>query len=133
MATTLITLIVIFLLVLLWLDGARARELAIGVCKAACERERVQLLDGTVYLQRIGLRWTRGGVRFRRMFHFEFSQDHIRRQDGYLILIGTQLESIQVIPKGQVYEAEKPDTNTQEKSGADAKKNNVIPFDKNRK
>ena len=56
MTSALILLILVFLLVLLWLDGARARELAIGISKAACKRQGFQLLDDTVSLQRLGLR-----------------------------------------------------------------------------
>lgn len=94
MASTLILLILMFLLALLWLDGARARELAIGISKAACKRQGLQLLDDTVFLQRIGLRWTTGGLRFRRMFRFEFSSEGTMRQHGYILLIGAELELI---------------------------------------
>ena len=96
MTTTLIMLILLFVLAMLWLDGARARELAIGISKAACKQQGWQLLDGTVFLERIGLRWTTGGLRFRRMFRFEYSTEGTMRQNGYIILIGAQLELIQL-------------------------------------
>lgn len=94
MTSALILLILIILLALLWLDGARARELAIGISKAACKRQGLQLLDDTVSLQRIGLRWTSKGLRFRRMFGFEFSSEGTLRQKGYILLIGTELELV---------------------------------------
>lgn len=96
MTSTLILLILLFALAMLWLDGARARELAIGISKAACKQQGLQLLDGTVFLERIGLRWTTGGLRFRRMFRFEYSTEGTMRQNGYIILIGAQLELIQL-------------------------------------
>lgn len=94
MTSTLILLILLFALAMLWLDGARARELAIGISKAACKQQGLQLLDDTVFLERIGLRWTTGGLRFRRMFRFEYSTEGTLRQNGYVILIGPQLELI---------------------------------------
>lgn len=94
MTSTLIMLIIVFVLAMLWLDGARARELAIGISKVACKRQGLQLLDDTVFLQRVGLRWTAGGLRFRRMFRFEYSSEGTLRQNGYSLLIGTQLELI---------------------------------------
>ena len=94
MTSTLILLILLFALAMLWLDGARARELAIGISKAACTQQGRQVLDDTVSLERIGLRWTTGGLRFRRMFRFEYSIEGTLRQNGYVILIGPQLELI---------------------------------------
>ena len=94
MTSTLILLILLFALAMLWLEGARARELAIGISKAACKQQGLQLLDDTVFLERIGLRWTTGGLRFRRMFRFEYSTEGTLRQNGYVILIGPQLELI---------------------------------------
>ncbi len=96
MASTMILLIIMFVLVMLWLDGARARELAIGIGKTACKREGLQMLDDTVFLERTGLRWTSRGLRFRRMFRFEYSTEGILRQNGYILLIGTELELIQL-------------------------------------
>lgn len=94
MTSTLILLILLFVLTLLWLDGARARELAIGISKAACKRQGLQLLDDTVFMQRIGLRWTSRGLRFRRMYRFEYSAEGTLRQSGYVLMIGTELEII---------------------------------------
>lgn len=96
MTSTLILLVLMFVLAMLWLDGARARELAIGISKAACKQQGLQLLDDTVFLERIGLRWTTGGLRFRRMFRFEYSTEGTMRQHGYIILVGPQLELIQL-------------------------------------
>lgn len=94
MTSSLISLIVLFLLAMLWLDGARARELAIGISKAACRRQGLQLLDDTVFRERLGLRWTTKGLRFRRMFRFEYSTEGTLRRKGYILMIGTELEVI---------------------------------------
>lgn len=99
MTSTLILLVILFILTLLWLDGARARELAIAISKAACKRQGWQLLDDTVFMQRIGLRWTSKGLRFRRMFRFEYSADGAQRENGYVLMIGTELELIHIQEK----------------------------------
>ena len=89
------SLIAIFSLLLLgwfWLDSLRARELATGICREACARQQLQFLDQTVALSRLGLSRTTHGLRFRRVFRFEFSDDGDDRRSGYLVLRGTELE-----------------------------------------
>ncbi len=58
----------------------------------SCEQEGLQLLDQTVTLKRLGLRWPSQGVRIRRMFRFDYSEEGISRSTGYIILIGVDLE-----------------------------------------
>lgn len=85
-------LIAIGIIAWLWLDSARAREMAIALVKKLCDQYDVQLLDSTVALRRFGLRWTKQGIRIRRMFSFDFSADGAERRMGYIILLGSQLE-----------------------------------------
>mgnify|MGYP001324489547 CR=1 FL=1 len=87
----------IFLLLLIgwyWLDSLRARELALGICRAACEQRALQLLDQTVALRRLRLRWTTEGLRLRRTYRFEFSDAGAERYSGYLTLVGLDLEEL---------------------------------------
>jgi hypothetical protein len=77
-----------------WLDSLRAREIAMGICKAACDRRDLQLLDQAVALKRLGLRWGAEGVRLRRVYRFDFSEEGVGRLDGYLVLRGLDLESL---------------------------------------
>ena len=72
MVSTLAAIIILGLLAMACLEAARARELAVGISRAACDKERYQLLDDSVYLQRVGLRWTPLGLRFRRMYRFDY-------------------------------------------------------------
>ena len=78
----------------LWLDGARARELAIGLAKVYCEKHDLQFLDETVALSRMAPRWTNEGIRIRRMFRFDFSLEGVGRRTGYVLMLGTRLETI---------------------------------------
>ena len=79
---------------MVWLDGARAREFATGLVQRYCGNRDMQFLDGTVALVRVGIRWTHAGLRIRRMFRFDFSLEGVGRRTGYIIMLGTRLETI---------------------------------------
>ena len=81
-------------IVLFWLDGARAREFATSLVKRYCRNRNLQLLDGTVALVRMGMRWTNAGLRVRRMYRFDFSLEGVGRRTGYILMLGTRLETI---------------------------------------
>lgn len=84
-------LFVVLALGWLWLDAARAREMAVGLAQHACRERGVQLLDQAVALRRVGLRWRAQGLRIRRVYRFEFSEEGVGRRTGYLVLLGLQL------------------------------------------
>lgn len=90
-------LIVISILALLgwfWLDSLRAREIATGICRAACKQYDVQFLDQTVALCRLRPQRTSEGIRFRRTYRFDFSEEGVGRRSGYLVLLGLDVETI---------------------------------------
>lgn len=74
-----------------WLNAARAREMAVGLAQRACKERGVQLLDQAVALRRLGLRWRAQGLRIRRVYRFDFSEEGVGRRTGYLVLLGLQL------------------------------------------
>lgn len=84
----------ILLLGWFWRDSLRAREIATGICRDTCERHQVQFLDQTVSLRRLGFRWPARGVRLRRVYRFDFSEEGVGRRTGYLILVGRRLEDL---------------------------------------
>jgi hypothetical protein len=88
-----------------WLDSLRARELALGICRVACAERDIQFLDQTVALRRLRLRWTTDGLRLRRTYRFEFSEEGSGRQGGYLTLVGLALEEISFGLPGQTWDA----------------------------
>ncbi len=94
MAKALLLIVVFALLAGLWADGARARELATQLGETLCRRRSLQFLDGTVVLRRVGLRWTRTGLRFRRMFSFDYSREGSGRHTAWLILLGSEIEQV---------------------------------------
>jgi len=94
MITNLLPLLAILLLAWIWLAGARAREFATVLARRHCEHRALQFLDETVSLARMGIRWTKDGLRVRRMFRFDFSLEGVGRRTGYVLLLGTRLELI---------------------------------------
>jgi hypothetical protein len=52
------------------------------------------MLDQAVALRRLGLRWQSRGVRLRRVYRFEFSEEGVGRRTGYLVLLGLELEDL---------------------------------------
>ena len=83
-------------LVLVRLD---ARTRAIGLGRQACERDHLQFLDETVLCTRTRpARDADGRVRLRRMYRFEFSDDGMHRRAGRLVLLGDELETLELDP-----------------------------------
>lgn len=94
MANALVPLLLLLSLAWLWLDSARAREFANLLAQRYCDNRGMQLLDQTVALCRVGLRWTNQGLRIRRMFRFDFSLEGEGRHTGYVLMLGSTLELI---------------------------------------
>jgi hypothetical protein len=90
----LLAILALLLLGWFWLDCLRARELATGICRAVCEKSNVQFLDQTVALSRMGVRRTDVGLRLRRVYRFDYSEEGVGRRCGYLVLLGLSLEAI---------------------------------------
>jgi Protein of unknown function (DUF3301) len=83
----------------LWSDSLRAREHAVAAGRAACERYGVQLLDETVAFTRLRLaRDAEGRLHLRRTYVFEFSETGDNRRQGAIVMLGAQLEHLQLEP-----------------------------------
>ncbi len=85
-------ILLIVLAIWFWLDSARAREMATAICAKACEMRGVQFLDQTVALRHIGISRTDGGMRLRRTFRFDFSEEGVTRHTGHIVMIGIQMQ-----------------------------------------
>ncbi len=85
------------LVIWFWLDSMRMREAAVRIGADACQRHDVQFLDDTVSLYRLGLyRDRRGHVRIRRTYQFDFSESGENRRQAYIVMLGAQLEVLQM-------------------------------------
>lgn len=130
MVSTLTAIIILGLIVMFWLESSRARELAVGISRAACDKERYQFLDDSVYLQRVALRWTASGLRFRRMYRFDYSVDGSLRQSGYTLMVGNQLEAVHIQGRHTI---EQENTRSDDSPSARPSKDaEIIPFPKKR-
>ncbi len=78
----------------LFLDSLRVQEKAIVICNKACKERHVQFLDQTVSLHRVGIKWGVEGVRLRRVYRFDYSDDGENRHTGHLVLVGTRQEEL---------------------------------------
>jgi hypothetical protein len=86
---------------LVWADSLRARERAVAAARAACERYGVQFLDDTVAFARVRLgRDDEGRLKPRRTYQFEFSDTGNNRRSGAIVMLGGELEDVQLEPYG---------------------------------
>jgi len=70
-----------------WLDGLRARDLALTVARQQTARLGLQLLDDTVALQRVRIvRTASGWLALARRFRFEFTETGDNRREGMVLL-----------------------------------------------
>jgi hypothetical protein len=83
----------------LWLDSLRARERAVRAGKSACERYDLQLLDDTVSFTRLRLaRDDEGQLKIARTYVFEFSDTGNNRRHGAIVMLGGELQDLQLEP-----------------------------------
>jgi len=88
MLETLLPLILILLGFYFWQSALKAREQARAISHALCAQARVQLLDQTVALQRLGItRGADGWLHLRRRYRFELSINGVDRHQGTLELL----------------------------------------------
>ncbi len=86
-------------LVWFWIDSVGARETALREAAIACQVDGLQLLDDTVAVRSLRIsRSESGRLRWRREYAFEFSDTGDNRRSGSLILVGDQIEMLQLQP-----------------------------------
>lgn len=82
-----------------WIDSLRARERAVQAGRSACERYALQFLDDTVSFSRLRLaRDDEGQLRIARTYLFEFSDTGNNRRHGAIVMLGGQLQDLQLEP-----------------------------------
>ena len=84
---------------LFWIDSLRARERALTAGRSACARYGVQLLDETVQFAQLRLaRDDAGQLCLRRTYSFEFSDTGDNRRHGAIVMLGGELQDLQLEP-----------------------------------
>ena len=82
-----------------WRDSVEARTLAFEAAQAACERDALWLLDGSVVLR--SWRLARGASRrlaLVRTYVFDYSDDGVARHHGFVVLRGRHIELVGLGP-----------------------------------
>ncbi len=83
----------------LWYDSMRARERAVQAGKQVCKRDGLQFLDDTVQIVKLWpARDPDGRIALRRTYRFEFSDDGAQRRGGVVVMLGGQVESLDLEP-----------------------------------
>jgi len=77
-----------------WQQSLSARERANRAAQRACARQHLQFLDGTVAFAKLALVRNADNLTFRRTYVFDYSSARVERLQGFVILLGQQLESI---------------------------------------
>jgi len=78
-----------------WSNNLKARELALAIAAEACRSVRVQFLDDTVAISRIGLgRGRDGRMHLQRVYTFEFTSDGGQRHQGQIALQGLTVKAV---------------------------------------
>ena len=94
-AASLIPLLLLGLLLWFWQNTLRIRELAVSAARQTCDRQNLQLLDGTVVLHRLSLKRNPAGrMTLRRTFLFGYSEDGVERHTGFIIMLGSLIEQV---------------------------------------
>lgn len=95
----LLSVLLMAALVWLWYDSMRARERAVSAGKHVCARDGLQFLDDTVQIVKLWpARNSDGRLALRRTYRFEFSDDGARRRGGVVVMLGAQIESLDLDP-----------------------------------
>ena len=85
--------------VFLWLDSLRARERAVQAGRTACQRYDLQFLDETVSFTKLRLARDREGqLKIARTYTFEFSDTGNNRRHGAIVMLGGELQDLQIEP-----------------------------------
>ncbi len=91
----LLYILFIALLIWLWRDSARSRELAIDAARGACTQAGAQFLDGTVMLAKLRLcRKPSGNMALCRVYSFDFSLDGAHRRSGTVVMRAQSIEDL---------------------------------------
>jgi hypothetical protein len=85
--------------IFLWLDSLKARERALQAGRSACDRYSLQFLDDTVSFAKLRLaRDEDGQLRIARTYVFEFSDTGNNRRHGAIVMLGSELQDLQLEP-----------------------------------
>jgi len=90
-------LVLLVLLIWLWFDSQKVREIAVHNAREACHVEGLQFLDDTVAITSLKLeRDDAGRLRLQRAYSFEYSDTGNNRLNGSVVMLGEQVMLLNV-------------------------------------
>lgn len=124
-------------LIVSWYHALRLREHAITLARGTCERHALQLLDDSVALHRLRVRWRRGALHILREYHFDVSEGGNDRRTASLTLlagrvVAASLPARVAAPPPAPASAYAPPV-TPGASASDDPGNNVVPITRGRR
>jgi hypothetical protein len=88
-------LAIVLALAWFWLDGVKARDIAVSAARRACAAEGLQFLDDSVSAASVRpARDGAGQLHLRRVYNFEFSDTGNNRLPGGVELLGHRLTAV---------------------------------------
>jgi hypothetical protein len=82
-----------------WLDGIKAREIAVAAGQQAAEKYGLQFLDETVAMTKLRAGRNRSGqMQLKRTYGFEVSDTGVERLSCSVTLLGKRVEAIDIPP-----------------------------------
>lgn len=82
-----------------WWQAVRVKELAFSAAARRCKTEDVQLLDDSIALKTMGFKRSDGGpMGFERQYAFEFTSTGDQRYQGWVVMRGQRLVSVELPP-----------------------------------
>ena len=82
-----------------WFNAQKAKEIALATAKNHCLAMGVQMLDDYVALNGLSLKRDKAGrIQLYRSFLFEFSSTGNERYNGTLVMLGRQVDAINMEP-----------------------------------
>ncbi len=99
MLTEILLIAILLLIYLYWSTSMQAREIALNATLRQCKKLDLQLLDQCVALRGFWFKRNHQGKMCAwRSYTFEFSSTGEERYHGLIILLGHQIQSIQMQP-----------------------------------
>ena len=92
-------LVMLAIIAWFWLDGIKAREIAVAAGQQAAEKYGLQFLDETVAMTQLRAGRNRSGhMKLKRTYGFEVSDTGVERLSCSVTLLGKRVEAIDIPP-----------------------------------
>jgi hypothetical protein len=93
--TSILIILFLALIAWFWLNGIRAKEIAMQASAEACQQIQAQFLDQTASLKKLRINRDKNGrMTFERTYTFDFSRDRETRVQGLVTIVGQRVTQV---------------------------------------